>query len=129
MQDLRRMIEILLTPALLAQNAMRHKRNVHTRQRVDRVGQKLRMPCRIVQIGNRGADVGRPPVCRSAATAASFSGFLATRKSWAPSAAQMRQVASAIPDVAPRTRIFLPIFAFGLRADALACGVAIVLIQ
>ncbi len=60
MEDLRRLVEVLLRLRLVAQNAMRQIRDIHSAQRVDRMRQQLRMPFRVVEIGNRGLHKPRP---------------------------------------------------------------------
>jgi hypothetical protein len=67
---------------------MREQRNIHPGERVDGVGKQLGVLGGVVEIGDGGA----------------------------PCAAQMRQVASAMPEVAPSTRIFLVILVGGTRA-------------
>ena len=57
--DLRRVLELLLAARLVAQNAVRQVGNVHAGQRVHRVGQQLGVFFRVVQIGDGGADVRR----------------------------------------------------------------------
>jgi len=80
------------------------------------VGEELGVPVGVVEVGDGGVDV---------AGAAGFevSALRATRKRLAPCEAQMRQVASAMPEVAPRTRIFLGVMLCELVLIYLICPV------
>ncbi len=61
----------------------------------------------VVEVGDGGVDVAGSAGAEVGGYGGELLGIAGDEEEAAPLAAQMRQVASAMPEVAPRTRIFL----------------------